>query len=230
MIIPNPVLTQALVRAGKLKPITSSPTSTFPGRMIGVTLSFPNFSNRPSDTYRRKAKGSITFFLYSIYHSFEAAEQRKFYDELDHFSTNRSRNYEVLLGADVNYNVGIRSLRFWDILGPHGIDNRNLKGQELLYLYKSNDFKILLSFFKHTNYVSYRSFNDAKTPHMLNNFVSCRRFFKRISDCKVTNLGVRSGHAAIMTRFRLTAIKFNNERNNITIIEWKKNSDRKRRK
>ena len=47
------------------------------------------------------------------------------------------------MGADVNCNVGKRPKRFKDILGPHGLDNRDLKGRELLYLYKSNNFKIL---------------------------------------------------------------------------------------
>ena len=56
MIILGPDLTQAWTRAGKLEPITSSPTSRFPGRMIGVTLSFPNLSNRTRDTYHQRAK------------------------------------------------------------------------------------------------------------------------------------------------------------------------------
>ena len=122
----------------------------------------------------------------------------------------------------MNCNVGIRSKRFKDILGPHRLDYRDLKGRELLYLYKSNNFKILLYFFAHTNYIIYRSFNESKTPHMLDNFISCEKFFKIISDCKVNRLGVRSNHAAIMEKFRLTAIKFNNDRDNITIIGWKK--------
>ena len=54
---------------------------------------------------------------------------------------------------------------------------------------------------------------------MLDNFIICGRFFKRISDCKVNRLGVQSDHAAIMTQFRLTAIKFNNDHDDITIID-----------
>ena len=57
---------------------------------------------------------------------------------------------------------------------------------------------------------------------MLDKFISCPGFFKRISDCKVTNLGMRSDHAAIKVKFRLTAIKFNNEQDNIEIIDWKR--------
>ena len=124
------------------------------------------------------------------------------------------------MGADVNCNVGIASKRFCNTLGPHGIDNRNNKGRELLYLYKTNNLKILLTYFKHNNYVSYRSFNDKKSPHMLDNFVCCDQFFKRISDCKVTKLGVRSDHSAIISKFRLTSIKFNNEQRQSTVIDW----------
>ena len=178
MIILNPALTKAWERAGKLKPVISSPESKFPSRMIGVTLSFQNFLNRPTDKFKRKAKGSIKLFLCSIYHPYEFNKQREFYDELDHFITTRPRNSEILMGADVNFNVGIISKRFKDILGPHGLDNRSLKGRDLLYLYKSNNFKILLSFFAHTNYITYRSFNESKTPHTLDNFISCGDFSK----------------------------------------------------
>ena len=53
------------------------------------------------------------------------------------------------MGADINCNVGVTSKLFSDTLGPHGIDNRNIKGRELLYLYKTNNLKNLLSYFKH---------------------------------------------------------------------------------
>ena len=57
---------------------------------------------------------------------------------------------------------------------------------------------------------------------MLDNLISCPGVFKRISDCKVTTLGVRSAHAAIRVKFMLTAIKSNNEQDNIEIIDWKR--------
>ena len=101
MIILGPALTQAWTRAGKLKPITSPENSKFPGRIIGITLSFPNFSNRRKDTYNRKAKGTIKLFLCSVYHPYEADEQKEFYDELDTFISTRPRNSEVLMGADI---------------------------------------------------------------------------------------------------------------------------------
>ena len=126
------------------------------------------------------------------------------------------------MGADINCNVGVTSKQFSDTLGPHGIDNKNIKGRELLYSYKTNNLKIMLSYFKHNNYITYRSFNDKKSAHMLDNFVCCDQLFKSISDCKVTKVGVRSDHTATVTKFRLTSIKLNNEQQEYTFIYWEK--------
>ena len=71
MIIINPDLTRAWTRARKLKPITSHPTSKFPGQTIGITPSFPNNPNRSTDTYQRKEKESIKIFFCSVYHPHE---------------------------------------------------------------------------------------------------------------------------------------------------------------
>ena len=84
------------------------------------------------------------------------------------------------------------------------------------------NLKIILSYFKHNNYITYRSFNDKKSEHMLDNFICCDKLFKRISDCKVTKFGVRSDHTAIVTKFRLTSIKFNNEQQQSTVVDWKR--------
>ena len=45
------------------------------------------------------------------------------------------------MGADINCNYGVMSKKFSDKLRPHGVDNRNIKGRELLYLYKANNLK-----------------------------------------------------------------------------------------
>ena len=81
------------------------------------------------DTYTRKAKGLIKVYLCSIYHPYIHEEQTDFYDELNAFLANKPRNSELLIGADVNCNVGIRSPLFRDVPGPHGLDNTNLKGK-----------------------------------------------------------------------------------------------------
>ena len=141
MIILCPELARAWTRAGKLEPITSPINSKFPGRMIGLTPCFPNKLNRSNETYHRKAKGVIKLFLCSIYHQHNKFEQNEFYDELDQFITNRPRNSEILMGADIKCNVGITSKRLINKLGSQGINNRNIKERELLYLYKTNNLK-----------------------------------------------------------------------------------------
>ena len=92
-----------------------------------------------------------------MYHPYDFEEQKEFYPELDNFISNRPRNAEILMGADINCNVGITSNRFNHTLGPHEIDLWNSKGRELLYLYRTNNLKLMLSYFKHHNYVTYRS-------------------------------------------------------------------------
>ena len=112
MIILGHDLTRAWARAGKLTPLQSSPSSKFPGRIIGVTLSFLNISNHPKDLYHHKEKSSIKLFLCSIYHPHDHAEQTEFYDNLESFINSRPRKLELLIGADVNYNLGVRTPMF----------------------------------------------------------------------------------------------------------------------
>ena len=126
------------------------------------------------------------------------------------------------MGADINCNVGVTSKQFSDTLGPHGIDNRNIKGRELLYLYKTNNLNFLSSYFNHNNYITCRLLNGKKSAHLLEKFVCCDQLFKRISDWKVTKIGVISDHTAIATKFRLTPIKFNNEQQESNVIDWEK--------
>ena len=55
---------------------------------------------------------------------------------------------------------------------------------------------------------------------MLEHFVCCDQLFKMISDCKVINLKVRRDYTAIVTKFILTSIKFNNEQQESTVNDW----------
>ena len=121
----------------------------------------------------------------------------------------------------MNCNVGTWSTMFRDVVSPHGLSNRNLKGKDLLYLLKSNQFKILLSYYTHNNYVTYRNFSASNSPHMLDNFICCNKFFKRVTDCKVVTTGARSDHSPIQEKFKLTAIKLNIPKEDTIVIDWK---------
>ena len=45
------------------------------------------------------------------------------------------------MGEEIYFNVGITLKRFSNTLGPQGLNNRNIKGRVLLYLYKANNLK-----------------------------------------------------------------------------------------
>ena len=105
-----------------------------------------------------------------------------------------------------------------DLIGTNGLDNSNDKGKDILFLIK---FILLLTYFKHFNYTTWRSFNSTISTHMLDNFIWSWPFFRRVKDWKVVNIGIRSNHAAILTTFKITAIKFKVYEKVIEHIEWK---------
>ena len=156
-----------------------------------------------------------------MYHPFDHKEQTEFYDELDGFFSQRPRNLELLVVAEVNFNLGVQTPMFKDVLGTFGIDNLNQKGKDILYLLNSNNLNILLSYFQHANYVTYRTFSPVHSPHMLDNFMCCANFFKRVTVCKTTTSGAQSDHSAIRVNFKLTSIKLNTDKAEKIVIDWK---------
>ena len=94
-----------------------------------------------------------------------------------------------------------------DAIGTYGINNRNAKGKDLLFLFNSIRFRVLLTYYRNENHTTWRSFNYTISPHILDNFICSRPFFRRVKDCKVVNIGMCSNHKSILTSFKLTAIK-----------------------
>ena len=64
--------------AGKTPPINSTSNSYFPGQMIGVTVCFPNRSNKKSDRHHKRGRGKIKIFLASIYYPVDHDDQKRF--------------------------------------------------------------------------------------------------------------------------------------------------------
>ena len=77
-IILVPAILRACKMEGKPLPIMSVSNSDLPGRMIGITLCFPNGSNNKSYKYHKKGKVRIKIFLSSIYHPVEHVEKKCF--------------------------------------------------------------------------------------------------------------------------------------------------------
>ena len=220
-IIIGPALLRAWEMAGKPPPITSASNSDFPGQMIGVTLCFSNRSNKKADTYHKRDKGRINIFLASIYHPLYHDDQNRFNQELESFYNTIPWNAKILAGQDVNSNIGVRSNIFRDVIGPIGINNRNAKGKDLLFLINSIKFRVLLTYFRQDNYTTWWSFNSTRYPHMLDKFICSQPLFRRVKDCKLVYIGMRSNHTTIPTSFKLTAIKFKLNDKLVVHIDWK---------
>ena len=110
---------------------------------------------------------------------------------------------------------------FWDVIGLNGIDNRNAKVKYLLFLLNSIKFIVLLTYFRHRNYTTRRYFKSTISPHMIDNFICSLPFLCRVKDCKVVNIGIQSDHTAIITTFKITAIKFKVTEKVIAQNGWK---------
>ena len=80
---------------------------------------------------------------------------------------------------------------------------------------------MLLTYYRHENYSTWQSFNYTRSPHMLTNFICSQSLFRWVKDCKVVNIGMRRDHTAILTSFKLTAIKFKVNKKIAAHIDWK---------
>ena len=50
-------------------------------------------------------------------------------------------------GHDVNANLGVRKQIYKKVIGIYGLDNRNMKGRNMLGVLKENNLRVVNSFF-----------------------------------------------------------------------------------
>ena len=125
-------------------------------------------------------KGRIKTFLSSIYHPVEHNAQKQLSEELESFYNTMTMNAELLSGQDINANIGVWSKISSDTIGSHGLDNRNAKVRDLIFLLKSIKFRVLLTYFNHSNYNIWQTFSSTTSPHILDNFICSQPFFRQV--------------------------------------------------
>ena len=66
----------------------------------------------------------------SIYHPYEQEKYQTFNSHLTTIMGKAPKKAETILGQDINANIGVRGEEegFEQVIGPHGFDNRNEKG------------------------------------------------------------------------------------------------------
>jgi hypothetical protein len=75
----------------------------------------------------------------------------EFLNTLDDLLGLAPANSEIVMGADVNSNIGthgIHSTEFCTVLGPHGLSKRNMKGECLLHIYLAHRLRVMNTFFE----------------------------------------------------------------------------------
>ena len=118
------------------------------------------------------------------------------------------KTVQFIGGHDVNANLGVQKIMHKKVIRTYGIKNRNNNGRNLLGLFGANNLRVVNSFFKKRHYTTWRSFNQSKTPHMLEVITCSTSFFKYVNDCGTKPDGVRSYHSAVWMLFLNRSIKF----------------------
>ena len=109
----------------------------------------------------------MKLFLAPVYHPVYDTEHEGFNDTLNSLINYIPKSAEFIGGHDVNANIGVRLKIYCRAIGPHGIDNRNKKGQMLLGLISANNTKIVNTFYQKNSYTTCRSFDKTRSCHML---------------------------------------------------------------
>ena len=131
------------------------------------------------------------------------------------------KNANFIGGHDVNANLWIRYKMYGKTLGTWGIKNRNMKGRRILGFSSNKQLKIANSFFRKYSYVTWRSFNKTRSPHMLDVISVSKDFYKNVRNCEVSKTGMKSDHSAVWLEFVNTSIKFKTTFSKKPTIDWK---------
>ena len=111
------------------------------------------------------------------------------------------------------------------VIGPFGIDNRNIKGRRLLSVLSQNRTRVTNSYFRKPCFVTWRSFNASRSPHMIDVITTSDSFFKHVRDYGVTSTGMRSNHSVVRLTFSNRSFKFNSTYVERPVFYWKRIQD-----
>jgi hypothetical protein len=115
-----------------------------------------------------------------------------------------------------------------NVISPHGIEQSNARGENLLHVLESHRLRVENAFFKHRTeeYVTHTSLPDSLypkgVPSMHDNFACSQSLHKRIRECKAILDGVESDHPAVQLKIMLVSIKFKSRIVLRGTIDWPK--------
>ena len=144
-----------------------------------------------------------------VYHPVDNSTHNEFNDVLSMLFRSAPNNSEIISGHDVNANIGIRTEMYKSVIGPHGTNNRNMKGCKILNVFKSHQLKILNSFYSNKAYTNCRSFGKKRSSHNLDILNTSLQFSKIVTDCGIYPYEMSIEHLEVYMTFKLHYIKLN---------------------
>ena len=169
-----------------------------------------------------------------ICHQVGNIEFKNFNTILSSILTQSSPDTNIILGHNINANVGTSSnnrQHFKETIGTYGIENRNKKGISLINLMASLSRKITNSFFNPrpsdldatTTHTTWRNPNASKSQHMLDVFSCSNTFFNRVQGCNPTRKGAESNHTAVILKIHINKLAFKMKDKKLTTkTDWEK--------
>jgi exonuclease III len=228
--------------AGARPPLTTDPTGNFAGRFISINIILRSFDRLGKQVRGKTGSKHLALTLASVYHpcTKTGADDiyTRFLDTLDTLLGRAPSDYEIIIGADINANIGklddLQSTDSRSTLGPYGFTKRNAKGEGLLTLYLAHCLRVINAFFEckatGPGYGTWTSNRPTATgtpdSHMLDLIVCSTTLHKRIKNCQVVNDGADSDHQAVCMQLNLTSLKYKVKASlNCGDIDWKKICD-----
>ena len=210
--------------AGARPPITTDTTGEFAGRFISLNIKLTSTDRTGKQIRGKKGAKHLALTLASVYHPCTKTGEDdiylRFLDTLDELLSRAPAASEIIMGADVNSNIGkldrISSTEFRSVLGPHGLHQRNAKGESLLHVYLGHQLRVMNTFFEprsggpgHNTWTSNRPTNTGiPESHMLDLLVCSATLHKQIRNCHTMLDGLDSDHRAVALELNLTSIKY----------------------
>ena len=153
-IVLSPRYYEGWIAAGKLEPKIVETA----GRIISLTIKLECYNKHCQKIRGKNGSKHITLSLVSAYHPYQERckdenEYSLFVDKLDaHLEEiTRNNNTEIIMGADVNADIGCHNDRqmeeYKQVLGPNGLHKRNFKGKTLLHLYLLHNLRVTNTFY-----------------------------------------------------------------------------------
>ena len=172
----------------------------------------------------KKGNTHLAITLVSVYHPCTKTGSEdvytRFLNTLDAFLSKLSTENKIIMGADINANIGkldeLQSSEFQSTLGPHGFLKHNSKGEGFLTTYLAHRLRVMNTFFEcRANRPGYGTWTSnwptsigIPESHMLDLIVFSTTLHKCVRNCHVINDGADSDHRAVQMHLNLTLLKY----------------------